>query len=103
MGKKFNNLVLQVVIEEIQNILDIYADSIYSTTLATAEVRQKLRIFVLNKLPETYTALDDDKNRSSQCKFPAKSLELRLQIENYIHQGIKLIILEKSNGASHLE
>lgn len=86
------NTVQKSIDEEIENALELYSDELYKRILAIPGFRQKLSAYVLDRIE---TANADIKNRQqlfSKTKFPYRSLELRLQIERYITEGIAQIL-----------
>lgn len=91
---KLVNLKLQVIEEEIENALEHYSGNLYKTAFAIPELRQKLIFHVLRKFPGYCLVLEDTAKLLIKHQFSYRSLELRLQLENYIHQGMYQIIQE---------
>jgi hypothetical protein len=101
MQTKVVNLGMEIVNEEIKQALELYPDEPYKKVFASPELRQKLISYVMNKIQEAYSDLENTPNRQAQPKFPYRSLELRLRIENYVHRGIERISQVNSNLVRH--
>jgi hypothetical protein len=101
MQTKVVNLGMEIVNEEIEQALELYPDEPYKKAFASPELRQKLISYVMNKIQEAYSCVEKTPNRPQKLKFPYRSLELRLHIENYVHRGIDRILQVNSNLARH--
>lgn len=103
------NLTQQSVIGEIESVLDTYPYHPYQQAFAIPDLRQELIAFVLSRIPCFYSAMsngqiplaDAEKGNLLNYKFSRKPLEQQLHLQNLIHQGICLIVQEKSDWISH--
>ena len=94
--RQFLNQALPVVTEEIDNALEAYPNEACQKFFANSEVYNKLTAYVLSKIPAVYTVIESLQTAPKKPRFPSLSLELRLYIEAYIHQGIKEILRDYS-------
>jgi hypothetical protein len=101
MQTKVVNLGMEIVNEEIEQALELYPDEPYKKAFASPELRQRLISYVMNKIQEAYSCVEKTPNRPEKLKFPYRSLELRLCIENYVHRGIDRILQVNSNLVRH--
>jgi len=88
------DLKLKVIEEEIENALEQYSDPVYKNTFAIPEWRQKLLGYILSKVPGFYLVMGDTQQLIIKDHFSYHSLELRLQVETHIHNGICQIFEE---------
>ncbi|MEW6495264.1 MAG: hypothetical protein AB1589_22525 [Cyanobacteriota bacterium] len=102
MSREIENLGLVVVNEEIDNALDLYPDEPYKQAFANPELRQKLVDYVMSGIRGLYPVLENKSSLPVKIKFPYRSLELRLHIENYVHWGIEYLLEVKSDWLDHL-
>lgn len=92
MEKQLFNLTLPIVNEEIENILSTYPNHPYQQAFSITGFRQDLLAYVLSRVPNKYTVFDGTKAPSSfplSLPYPTKQL---LDIEEYIHLGIRDIL-----------
>jgi hypothetical protein len=101
MQTKVVSLGMEIVNEEIEHALELYPDEPYKEAFASPELRQKLISYVMNKIQEAYSGIENMPNRPAKPKFPYRSLELRLRIESYVHKGIDGILQVNSNLVRH--
>jgi hypothetical protein len=101
MSKESENLGIVVINEEIENALDLYPDQPYKQAFAHPELRQKLINYVMGGIQGLYPVLVNQQNLSTKMKFPYRSLELRLHIENYVHWGIEYLLAANSAWVGH--
>lgn len=95
MSKKLINLTLPIVIEEIEGMLETYPHAPYREILSDPDRREELIAYVLSRVPNTYSVAEEIGENSfieSIPHFLARSLELRVQIESAIQQGIKRLL-----------
>jgi hypothetical protein len=95
------NLALPIVTDEIEVTLDTYPEDPYQKAFAIPELREKLIAYVLSTIPSSYTVVEDAQPGIAYPKFPYRSLELRLHIENQIHNGIKYILQSNFDWIIH--
>lgn len=82
----------QMVIEEIENALALYPDYLSQTILGNSESRQKIITNVINQVWHLDRRLKSEQKCLVQRKSPYHSLELRLKIEETVHQSIHAIL-----------
>lgn len=87
-----DNLGHKIVAEEIEDALALYSESSSQTVFAIPELREKLSTYVLSKILLPHRVLEAGKDFRIKPKFPYRSLELRLIIEEQVHQGIQAIL-----------
>jgi hypothetical protein len=103
--KTLVNLTQQSVVGEIESVLDTYPYHPYQKAFAIPDLRQELIVFVLTRLPSFDGAMSEghislaeaEQGSSAYYKLPRKPLEQQLHLQNLIHQGICLIVQEKSD------
>ncbi|MEH2228030.1 MAG: hypothetical protein V7K71_00065 [Nostoc sp.] len=102
------NLTQQSIVVEIESILNTYPSHPYQQAFAIPDLRQELITFVLNRIPSFYSVMSDEQipaeaeqGSLAYYKLPRKPLEQQLHLQNLIHQGICLIVQEKSDWISH--
>ncbi|QKQ77090.1 hypothetical protein [Nostoc sp. TCL240-02] len=99
------NLTQQSVVGEIESVLDTYPYHPYQKAFAIPDLRQELIAFVLTRLPSFDGAMSEghislaeaEQGSLAYYKLPRKPLEQQLHLQNLIHQGICLIVQEKSD------
>ncbi len=101
MFKGSENLGLMVVNEEIENALDLYPDEPYKQAFANPELRQKLVHYVLSGIQTIHPVQAKMHTVPVKTKFPYRSLELRLHIENYVHWGIEYLLEANFEQVKH--
>ena len=94
---KIIDLKLKIIEEEIENVLEQYSDPTYKNAFAIPEWRQKLLGYLLRKVPGSYLVIEDTQKLLIKRHFSNHSIELRLQLETHIYNGINQIYLEYSN------
>ncbi|MEH1832326.1 MAG: hypothetical protein V7L29_09680 [Nostoc sp.] len=107
--KSVENLTQQSVVGEIESVLDTYPSDPYQQAFAIPDLRQELIAFVLNRIPSFYSVMSDgqiplaeaEQGSLAYYKLPGKPLQQQLHLQNLIHQGICLIVQEKSDWISH--
>ncbi|MBN4001333.1 hypothetical protein [Nostoc sp. LPT] len=102
------NLTQQSIVEEIESVLNTYPSDPYQQAFAIPDLRQELITFVLNRIPSFYSVMSDEQippeaeqGSLAYYKLPRKPLEQQLHLQNLIHQGICLIVQEKSDWINH--
>lgn len=89
MGKELYNLTLTVVIDEIENILSSYPTYPYQQAFSAGGLRQDLLAYVLSRVPNKYAVIEQKQPFPKQILFPAYPSKQLLDIEHYIHLGIR--------------
>ncbi|NJK49630.1 hypothetical protein HC931_17065 [Candidatus Gracilibacteria bacterium] len=86
------NLKHESIDEEIDNILELYSDEFCQQLSTIPNFRQRLHNYVLDEMELEKAESSCNKYFRSKVKLPYRSLELRLQLERYINQGIAHIL-----------
>lgn len=92
MNKQLINRTLPVVIEEIENILATYPSHPYQQVFSATGLRHNLIAYVLSRVPNTYSVVEETQPSSMQIVSPRYSSKRLLDIEYWIHQGIRDIL-----------
>lgn len=92
MDRQLINLTLPVVIEEIENILESYPKYPYQQAFSAPSLRQDLIAYVLSRVPNKYTVVEETQSSSKPAVLPRYSSERLLDIEHWIHLGIRHIL-----------
>jgi hypothetical protein len=82
------NSKCDLIEEELTNVLELYSDELHKKISAIPEFRQKVIADVLDRIETANTDIQNRQHLLSKAKFPSRSLEFRLQIERYVHEGI---------------
>lgn len=88
MTKTVVNLTLPIVVEQIETTLEDYPHYPYQKAFAIPDLRQKLIAYVLSRIANSYTVLEEENSTS----FRNCSSDRKLQIENLAKQGIQDIL-----------
>lgn len=95
---KMIDLKLQVVEEELDNYLESQGDPVCRSISTNPDLRQKLIDYVMSRVPGYYLVLEDSEKRAiKKHGFSYRSIVLRLQLEDYIRQGIYEAIGQPNN------
>ncbi|MCU0535667.1 MAG: hypothetical protein MUD14_17390 [Hydrococcus sp. Prado102] len=86
------NLKHESIDEEIENVLELYSDEFCQKLLAIPNFKQKLHSYVLNEIELDRVDNSGQQFSRSKVKLPYRSLELRLQLESFINDGIAYIL-----------
>ncbi|MBE9229304.1 late competence development ComFB family protein [Phormidium sp. LEGE 05292] len=99
MGKQLFNLTLIIVAEEIEKILETYPKYPYKQIFAATGLYQDLVAYVLSRVPNKYAVVEGSEAFSTQMISPLYPTKQRLDIEYYIHQGVRnlMSIYNKNN------
>jgi hypothetical protein len=89
MTKTIVNLTLPVVVDQIETALEDYPYHPYQQAFAIPDLRQRLIAYVLSRISNSYTVLEEGENstHSNNC-----SSDRILQIKNIVTQGIHDIL-----------
>ncbi len=92
MGKQLVNRTLPVVIEEIENILEAYPEYPYQQAFSQPTLRQNLIAYVLSRVPNQYIVVEEIQFSLKQIVLPHYSSKRLLDIEYWIHLGIRDVL-----------
>lgn len=92
------NLTLLKVNDEIENILENFANPTYQQALNDPDLRQKIIAYVLSRIPNRYLAMETEKVSLISSQVFTFSTQENLQIEQLIHQGIAYLCQRQSLG-----
>ena len=84
--------ILTVVTEEVEIILDIYKKTEGKKSLRGNQLKPQLIDYVMGQIQTDRSMQVYLSERSSQLKFPSRSLELRLKIEGYARSGLESLL-----------
>lgn len=87
MAKKLINVTLYLVTNEIATILASYPQY-HQEAFANSDSRLSLIAYVLSRIPNTYTVLEENQIHSSDSMLTDYSSQRILDIERLIHLGI---------------
>jgi len=96
MCKKLVNLTLSLVSEEIENILQTYAEYPYQQIFTNPDLRQELVAYVLSHVPNNYVAIEESEDLSIRRLVTSVSSEQQLNLEKWIHLGIDDIMVSNN-------
>ena len=88
MATTLVNLTLLKVIGEMEDILTIYPDQIYKQILNDQDLQQRLIAYVLNRIPNKYITVDDERVPSILSESMSCSSLEKIEIEEAIKKGI---------------
>ncbi len=86
------NLTEPVVAAQIERILDTYPHHPYQQAFSTPKLKQKLIAYVLSRVPNYYTTIEDDELPSANLAASISPWNFQLDIDTLIHQGIAHIL-----------
>jgi hypothetical protein len=92
------NLTLPLVVEQIETALEDYPYHPYQQAFAIPHLRQKLIAYVLSRVSNCYTVLEEGENSPHpiSCSFDS-----RWQIKNLVKQGIQDILQQHWEWSIH--
>jgi len=101
MSKNVINLTHLVVLEEIDNYLANCSEKYFQNlALSPQSLRSKLTVFVLRKIPQQYTVIENSEQKSTSNNFQGCLLEERSQIKDLIEKGKNQILPNPENSVS---
>lgn len=89
MSKTIVNLSISVVSEEADLVLKRYPQQPYQTLFSEPNLRQKLIVHVLSRIPGLYTVLDDEVQSCAADNYPLLTEEEQQKIHALLHEGIQ--------------
>ena len=95
MSLKIVNLTLLLVTEELESILGNYPAYPYRQAFTSSKLRQKLMAYVLSRIPNIYTVIEERQSPSINALLLDCCSEQIRHIESLIHTGIRDVIHRK--------
>ena len=92
--------ILTVVTEEVEILLDIYEHREGKNLLSADRLKSQLIDDVMDRIQSDRSMQVYLSSYSSRLKFPHRSLELRLKIENYARLGLESLLQTSAAGRS---
>lgn len=92
MATTMVNLTLLKVIQELEEILDLYPSQIYKQVARNPDLQQKLVAYILNRLPNKYITIEDDNLADKLSQNISCSTLERLRIEELVQQGVFYLV-----------
>lgn len=102
MNKKIINLTLPIVTREIEYVLATYPRYPYQQAFTSSGLLLDLIAYVLSRIPNTYTVIEETKSSSNNQVSDRCSTEQLLDIENLIHLGIRDVLDVHRQTSEHL-
>jgi hypothetical protein len=94
MSKQLFNLTLSIVIEELEHILATYPKYPYQQAFSASGLHQDLVAYVLSRVPNKFTVVEETVFSSKPALLSHYSTQQLLDIEHWIHLGIRDIAAE---------
>jgi hypothetical protein len=98
MTKTIVNLTLPVVVDQIETALENYPYHPYQQAFAIPDLRQRLIAYVLSRVSNSYTVLEEKENSTHSINCSADRI---LQIKNLVTQGIQDILQQHWEWSNH--
>jgi hypothetical protein len=97
------NLTLLKINGEMENLSGhIYPAATYQKILNNPRLRQKLLTYILARIPNNYAAIKADKIITISPESLYCSIREKLEIKQFIQQGVVYLILSELNKSSSL-
>ncbi|QIZ70503.1 hypothetical protein HCG48_07850 [Oxynema aestuarii AP17] len=100
MPERLRNRKVAVIEEEIDTALAVCSDPVYQQAFKLPKFRNLLIEYVLQRVHGSYILIGDRGSLRFQLKFPYRSLELRLHVEQQVYQGMEQLIQEYQSWLS---
>jgi hypothetical protein len=101
MPKAIVNLTMFVVDAEIEYIVETYYHPPYQYIFADSDLRQELIAYVLTRIRNVHITVEKGKELWINAETMPCLTEIKLQIEDLIHQGIYHILQKYESLMSH--
>ncbi|NJO74903.1 MAG: hypothetical protein HC833_14745 [Leptolyngbyaceae cyanobacterium RM1_406_9] len=97
MPKTIVNLTMLLVDTEVEYILGMYPPYPEQQVFANFDLRQELIAYVLSRVRNVHVTVEEgEESKVSPERFPCLT-EIKLQIENFIHEGIRYVLQKYRN------
>lgn len=101
MSKSIVNLTMLVVCTEIEQITETHYHYPYHYVFANPDLRQELIAYVLTRVRNVHITVEKEKEADIDAEAVPYLTEVKLQIEDLIHQGIYYILQKCGNPLSY--
>jgi hypothetical protein len=101
MPKSIVNLTNLIVRKEIEQAVKIHYHFPYQHIFANPDLRQELIAYVLTRVRNVHVAVEIGEESHINAEAVPCLTEIRLQIEDFIHQGIHHILQKYRSLVSH--
>ncbi|MDX2242905.1 MAG: hypothetical protein NW224_19675 [Leptolyngbyaceae cyanobacterium bins.302] len=101
MPKSIVNLTALVVVAEIEQIVETHYHYPYQNIFANSDLRQELMAYILTRVRNVHITVEAGEESRLQPETIPYLTEVKLQIEDYIHQGIRHILHKYGSLVSH--
>jgi hypothetical protein len=102
MLRQLINLTELEINQEIESILETYAEHPYQQAFAAPNLRQELIAYVLNRITSHYTVIEPEQDSHLEPRRSSSpSLQVQLCRETVIHEGIQHIFSIKAEQIQH--
>jgi hypothetical protein len=92
MPKSIVNLTMPLVVSEMEQVLEAYPPYPEQQIFADSDLRQELIAYVLTRIPNKHVAVEASGESASAAEAIFHPMEIKLKIEDFIHQGIRHIL-----------
>ncbi|MBD3883688.1 hypothetical protein IFO70_18135 [Phormidium tenue FACHB-886] len=100
MPKSIANLTMLVVCAEIEQITDTHYHYPYPYIFAHSDLRQELIAYVLTRVRNVHITVEQEKEADINAETTPCPTEIKLQIEDLIHQGVHYVLQKYGNSLS---
>ncbi|NJL42197.1 MAG: hypothetical protein HC899_40395, partial [Leptolyngbyaceae cyanobacterium SM1_4_3] len=90
-----------VVVAEIEEIIATHYHYPYQHIFANPDLRQELIAYILTRIRNVHVAVEKGEESCVNAETIPCLTEIKLQIEDFIHQGIRHILQKYGNLISH--
>lgn len=97
MSKTIVNLSVSAVNSEVTHILEEYPREPYQELFAEPNLRQKLIVHVLSRMPGLYAVVQEEADLPTSADCPLMAEAEQHQIHQLIHEGIQQLVGEYSS------
>jgi hypothetical protein len=97
MSKTIINLTQHSILQEIERVLENYPDHPCQQAFAHPGLRQELLIWVLNRIPNVFTLLEESEDAVVHPTYARYCSDRQSCTEFVIHQGIQEILIQNQS------
>lgn len=101
MPKAIVNLTMIVVAAEIEQIVETHYHYPYQQIFTHSDLRQELIAYVLTRVRNVHITVPEGEESQITAELVPHLTEITLQIEDFIHQGIRHILQKYKSLISH--